>query len=113
MGRAGFRLDALQLKGARGKTGAADESFRRLEAQRPPATAWWGLKRRMFDANLRRLEGMAGRNPRGEHTAPGGCGGIPFLIRTVFVRTFLTGAVMLALMTLLMKLQGGRFRNAM
>ncbi|MGD0412766.1 MAG: hypothetical protein ABSC18_13820 [Verrucomicrobiota bacterium] len=100
LGRAGFRLATPQFKGARGQPGAADESLRRLEAHRPPATAWWGLRRRLFDRYLRWVEGMAGRNPRGEHHAPGGYGGIPLLIRTIFVRTFLTGAALLVLMTL-------------
>jgi hypothetical protein len=64
-----------------------DEQLRRLKALRPPATAS-RLRQRMFDAYIRWLESMAGRNQRGQHRVPGGCGGIPFLIRTNFVRTF-------------------------
>ena len=105
LGRAGFRLVTPQFKGARDLPGAAGESLRRLEAHRPPATAWWGLRRRLFDRYLRWVEGMAGQNSRGEHYAPGGSGGIPLLIRTVFVRTFLTGAAMVASMSLIMALE--------
>ena len=106
-GRASFRLVAPQYKGAPGAPGTVDENLRRMEALRPPATAWWGLRRRLFDRYMRWLEGLTGRNPRGEHYAPVGRGGIPLLISTIFVRTFLTGAALVALMTLIMALQGG------
>jgi hypothetical protein len=104
-GRAGFRLVALPYKDARGQPGAADEHLRRLKVLRPPAPAWLGLRRPLFDRYIRWLERMAGKNPRGEHHAPGGYGGIPFLIRTTFVRTFLTLVAMVALMALLMHWQ--------
>jgi uncharacterized membrane protein (UPF0136 family) len=40
------------------------------------------------------------KDPRGQHRAPGGYGGISFLIRTTFVRTFLILAAMVAIMAL-------------
>jgi len=104
-GLAGFRLVALPYKDARGQPGAADESLRRLKALRPPATAWLGLRRPLFDRYIRWLERMAGRNPCGEHHVPGGRGGIPLLISTTFVRTFLTLAAMVALMALIWQWQ--------
>ncbi|MGA2176737.1 MAG: hypothetical protein ABSH38_17310 [Verrucomicrobiota bacterium] len=99
LGPASFRLATPQNKVPRSQPGAFDDSFRRLEALRPPATAS-RLRRRLFDRLMRWLEGMAGGNPRGEHHAPGGCGGIPFLISATFVRGFLYVAAMVALMAL-------------
>jgi uncharacterized membrane protein (UPF0136 family) len=100
-GLASFRLVAPPYKDARGQPGAAEESLRRLKALRPPATAWLGLRRPLFDCYIRWLERMAGKNPRGEHHAPEGRGGIPLLINTTFVRTFLTLVAMVALMALI------------
>jgi hypothetical protein len=77
-----------------------DEQLRRLKALRPPATTS-RLRQRMFDAYIGWLESMAGRNQGGQHRFPGGYGGIPFLIRTNFVRTFLTLVAMVALMALI------------
>ena len=105
--RAGFRRVAPQNKGAAGKPGTVEESLRRIEALRPPATAWWGLRRRLFDRHMRRLEGITGGNPRGEDHAPAGRGGMTLLMGTIFVRTFLTGAAWVALTSLIMALQGG------
>ncbi len=104
LGRASFRLVAPRYIATRGQPGAADESLRRLEAFRPPATAS-RLRKRLFDTYLRWLEGMAGKNLRGEHHAPGGYGGIPFLIKTTFVRTFLILMAMVALIALIMHWQ--------
>jgi hypothetical protein len=44
--------------------------------------------------------------PRGRHSAPGGRGGIPFLISTNFVRTFLPLVAMVALMALIWSWSG-------
>jgi hypothetical protein len=46
--------------------------------------------------------------PRGQHRPPDGCGGIPFLLRTTFVRAFLYIVAMVALMALLFHWQGQR-----
>ncbi len=100
LGRASFRLVAPRYRVARGQPNAADDPLRWLEAFRPPATAS-RLRRRLFDAYLRWLAGMAGKSLRGEHHAPGGYGGIPFLIQTTFVGMFLALVAMVALMALI------------
>jgi hypothetical protein len=65
---------------------------------------------RVETPNLRRrslgLTPLEPRIPPGQYRVPGGHGGIPFLIRTTFVRAFLTIAAMTALMVLLGRWQG-------
>jgi hypothetical protein len=103
-GRAGIQAVAPQGKGQPGQPGAAEDALRQLEARRPPATAS-RLRRWMFDRYMRRMKAMAGLSPRGEHHAPTGYGGMPFLIRTAFSRGFLYIAGMIALMALLSRWQ--------
>jgi len=50
-----------------------------------------------------RLAAIRYKDPNGQYHAPGGYGGIPFLIRTTFVRMFLWVGAMIALMALLMQ----------
>ena len=102
-GRTGFQAVVPQGKGQRGQPGAAEDPMRRLEAMRPPATS--PLRRRLFDFQMRKMRAMPGLSPRGEHHAPSGRGGMPFLIRTTFFRGFLYIAAMGALMALLTRWQ--------
>lgn len=46
------------------------------------------------------LAALQSKSPRGQHSAPSGFGGIPFLIKDAFVRTFLTGLALVMLMPL-------------
>jgi hypothetical protein len=103
-GRALFPLAVPQGKYPRGQAGAVADSLRQLEAHRPPAAAS-GFRRRMFDGYMRWMEALAGGSPRGVHHAPSGCGGMPFLIRTTFVRGFFYIAAIVAGMALLTRWQ--------
>jgi hypothetical protein len=53
-----------------------------------------------------RLAALQSKDARGQHRAPGGYGGIPYLVSTLFVRTFLIGLAMVVMMSLFMALQG-------
>jgi hypothetical protein len=53
-----------------------------------------------------RLAALQSNDPRGQHRAPSGYGGIPYLVSTIFVRTFSIGLAMVVLMPLFMALQG-------
>ncbi len=53
-----------------------------------------------------RLAGLQSKDPRGQHRAPAGFGGIPYLISTTFVRSFLIGLVMFVMMPVFLALQG-------
>jgi hypothetical protein len=51
------------------------------------------------------LTPLARKIPDAHYRVPSGCGGVPFLLRTTFVRTFLTIAAMVLLMTMLLRWQ--------
>ena len=68
---------------------------------------WFRAERLVLGRASFRLAALQCKAPRGRHQAPDGVGGIPFLISTTFVRTFLNGMAMVALMLLVMALQGG------
>jgi len=102
-GRTGFPAPAPQGKGVRSQHGAVEDSLRQLEALRPPATS--PLRRRLFDFQMRKMGAMANGSPRGEHHAPTGHGGMPFLIRSTFLRGFFYIAAIVALMALLSRWQ--------
>ena len=67
---------------------------------------WFRAERFVLGRAGFRLAAIRYKDPRGQHRATGGYGGIPFLISTTFVRIFLYVAAMIALMALLWQWNG-------
>jgi hypothetical protein len=67
---------------------------------------WFRAERFVWGRASLRLAALQGNNPRGQHRAPAGYGGIPLLLSTSFVRTLLMGVAIVALMPLFMALGG-------
>jgi hypothetical protein len=67
---------------------------------------WFCAERFVLGRASFRLAAMQSNDPRGQHRAPGGYGGIAFLIRILFVRIFLIGLAVLLIMPLMIVLQG-------
>ena len=63
---------------------------------------WFRAEKFVLGRASFRLPAVKYRNPHGQFRAPAGCGGIPFLISTSFVRIFLYVAAIVGLMALLM-----------
>lgn len=61
---------------------------------------WLRAERFVLGRASFRLAALQSQNPRGRHRAPGGYGGIPFLLSTTCIRAFLYLAAMAALMVL-------------
>ena len=70
------------------------------------AFGWFRAEQFVMGRASFRIAGLQSNDPRGQHRAPVGFGGIPYLISTTFIRSFLIGLAMFIMMPVFLALQG-------